>query len=257
MYRAFDLSLRNWGEKDQARFRQSGIQLMETNASSVIPTLESFLRADGSLDGEMISRNWFPQITADAFICHSHDDEEIAISLAGWLNETFGLESFIDSCIWGYADDLLLEIDNSYCRNEDHRTYNYRKRNRSTSHVHAMLSTALAMMIDKTECAILVNTPKSITSREAIRQTKSPWIFTEVNILRTIQQKPKESHRRQIRFAKSLKLNEAIAALEVTHPVDLSSLTAIDSNTLSEWESRYDGRGNALDVLYEVAPSPD
>ncbi|MCC5439660.1 hypothetical protein [Clostridium botulinum] len=42
-------------------------------------------------------------------------------------------------------------IDNNYCFNKDTETYDYIKRNYSTSHVYIMLSTALSMMIDRAE----------------------------------------------------------------------------------------------------------
>ena len=59
--------------------------------------------------------NWFPQIKADIFISHSHKDKGLALALAGWLEETFGLTAFIDSCVWGYANKLLKMIDDEYC----------------------------------------------------------------------------------------------------------------------------------------------
>ena len=59
--------------------------------------------------------NWFPQIKADIFISHSHKDEDLALALAGWLKVSFGLTAFIDSCVWGYANDLLKMIDYKYC----------------------------------------------------------------------------------------------------------------------------------------------
>ena len=39
--------------------------------------------------------------------------------LAGYLKHTYGIECFIDSCVWGYANDLLKEIDNRYCRYQE------------------------------------------------------------------------------------------------------------------------------------------
>jgi len=36
--------------------------------------------------------------------------------LAGWLNSTFGLEVFIDSCVWGSADGLLKKVDENFAK---------------------------------------------------------------------------------------------------------------------------------------------
>lgn len=49
---------------------------------------------------------WFPKINADIFLSHSHKDEKLIIAFAGWLKDTFNLDVFIDSCIWGYSNDL-------------------------------------------------------------------------------------------------------------------------------------------------------
>lgn len=70
------------------------------------------------------------------------------------LHDCFGLEAFIDSCSWGYCDDLLNKIDKKYCYDSKKKTYDYHLRNYTTSHVHMMLSTALAEMMDNTECII-------------------------------------------------------------------------------------------------------
>nr|MBK7064154.1 hypothetical protein [Deltaproteobacteria bacterium] len=69
------------------------------------------------------------------------------------MEKTFGLTAFVDSSVWGDANELLAEIDNRFCWSDDRRTYDYRKRNNSTSHVHMMLATALSVMIDRCECA--------------------------------------------------------------------------------------------------------
>lgn len=45
---------------------------------------------------------------------HKQRDEKNVIGFAGLLSDV-GLMPFIDSCVWGYADDLLKQIDNKYC----------------------------------------------------------------------------------------------------------------------------------------------
>ena len=77
--------------------------------------LNKFALSQNTLDGDAIMSNWFPKIQADIFISHSHADEKYVITLAGFLNEKFGLRSFIDSCVWGYSVELLKEIDNRFC----------------------------------------------------------------------------------------------------------------------------------------------
>ncbi|OTQ87578.1 hypothetical protein BG30_04305 [Bacillus subtilis subsp. subtilis] len=178
MYKGYNLSL---NDVDFVEFYSSGKSYLENFKKNVEEELDKYINeeGDGSISGTQLQGNWFPEIDAHIFLSHSHADLDKAIALAGWLKQSFGLKTFIDSCVWGYADDLLKKLDNKYCRQDD-GFYNYELRNHSTSHVHMMLSTALIKMIDKTECVMFLNTPNSIESKNVVQQTSSPWIFLEL-----------------------------------------------------------------------------
>ena len=171
MYIGFELNILNNSFPD---YYQVGKTIYDENKRTIKLELNKFLLPNGSLDGSKMQENWFPQVKADIFFFYSHADKNLAIRLAGWLYTEFGLTAFIDSCIWGYSDDLLKSIDTEYCHNSNDNTFDYQRRNLSTSHVHMMLSTALTMMIDKTECIFFLNTPNSITTSEVISKTNSP-----------------------------------------------------------------------------------
>src|SRR5574344_1710135 len=175
---------------DDNEFYKNGQTILNGYKTNVETQLEKFIIGkDGELDGSAIQNDWFPQIECDIFISHSHKDEKLAIALAGWLNDRFKLRSFIDSCIWEYADDLLKIIDNEYCYQLQNNTYNYKSRNYSTSHVHMMLNMALMKMIDKTECLFFLNTPNSISLSDIGTKTLSPWIYSEIGISQIIERK--------------------------------------------------------------------
>ena len=144
--------------------------------------LENILSVDGTIDAETIEQEWFPPIDAHVFFSHSHDDEKYVLQLAGFLYDHYKITSFIDSTVWGHVDDLLKQIDDKYCRNDDNSTYNYTMRNQSTAHVHMILQGALAKMIDRTECIVFVNTPNSLDIQdiENRENTSSPWIYNEL-----------------------------------------------------------------------------
>ncbi len=247
----------NWNNQD---FYEKGLSLYTKNKESMIGKLSQFMSIDGTLNGSFMQENWFPQIETHIFISHSHSDEKQAITLAGWLFDTFGIRSFIDSCIWKYADDLLKVIDEEYCLQID-GYYSYKKRNSSTSHIHMMLATALTMMIDKTECLFFLNTPNSINTSEAIneKKTKSPWIYSEIAATQIIRKKiPGRRYIHDTKyFSKGGKvgyesLNED---LRISYDMDLSHLTDISIGTLMQWGKK--GAKNAedaLDVLYEIKP---
>ncbi len=257
MYRGFNLELgTDFFCANLWDFKKIGETSIEESKASIKKRIGSFVGVDGSLDGSKMQANWFPQIKADVFISHSHKDLKLAIALAGWLNETFGLTAFIDSCVWGYANKLLKMIDDEYCYQKETNTYNYQKRNYSTSHVHTMLSVALTQMIDNTECLFFLNTPNSLTPNTIIEQTESPWIYSEIVMSRLIREnRPKRMERESLNESQKI---FATGRKNIPFSYDLSvdHLTAINVNTLLAWEDDYNNSPEpeeiALDTLYKL-----
>lgn len=239
-------------EQEFSQYEAHGRALFDSNRKHVESKLDGFLLQDGSIDGGDLQENWFPQIHSDVFISHSHKDEKRAISFAGYLDHCFGVKAFVDSCVWGYADKLLREIDDSYCSTGD-GYYSYQKRNYSTGHVHMMLATALSMMIDKTECVVFLNTPSSIRSYSVIERTYSPWIYHELAMTRLIRRRKLEHHRRDLlkKSEKSMSLDES---LKVSYPVALEHLCSINDGHIDAWLLAQKNRmlPYALDHLYAI-----
>ena len=270
MYRGFNLSLerKSFKEGDFKELREIGFKSLTCQKATIERKIKSFIDDDGFLDGSKMQDNWFPQIKADVFISHSHKDKELALALAlaGWLKENLGLTAFIDSCVWGYSNDLLKLIDNRYCRNEYRRTYDYEKRNSSTSHVHMMLSVALTQMIDNTECLFFLNTPNSITPDTIINQTESPWIYSEIATSQLIRKKKLEEYR-QVALMESQKTFSDGGELKFRYDLPTEYLTEINAGILETWEKSWSSldssnykypqysenlRVHALDKLYEL-----
>lgn len=244
MFAGFNLEIKD----EYLLFKQSGKLVFDKYQEEVERILDSYLLDDGSIDGTKMQNEWFPELTADVFISHSHSDKEYALALAGWLKEKMGLNAFIDSCVWGYADDLLKKIDDKYCLNSSGNTYNYELRNYSTSHVHTMLSMALTKMIDKTECIIFLNTPKSIETHDVIQKTKSPWIYHEIGMTKLLE---KKKPRRHDLIKKGFNFENAAQDLIIKYNLDLNHLIPIYSLDLKEWETvKKDVPLHALDILY-------
>lgn len=243
-------SLRNYiySNTNYDRYHRIGKLMLDDFKQEVGTELVQYIIGDsGVIDGTKLQEDWFPTVNCDIFISHSHKDEDLAIALAGWLYETFGLESFIDSCIWGYADDLLEIIDDEHCRNST-KSYSYKRRNFSTSHVHMMLNMALMQMIDKTECLFFLNTPNSIDLSDIETRTLSPWIYSEIGISQMIEKKMTRTKY----FSDSL--NES---LRISYKLDLSHLANIYHTDLLRWKQKNVREERALDKLYEIIPAQE
>lgn len=267
MYRGFNLLLKNNCFKQDyfEKIQEIGFESFSNQRAKIIEKISSFANGDGSLDGTKMQENWFPKIEADIFISHSHKDEKLAIALAGWLKETFGLTAFIDSCVCGYANDLLKMIDDKYCLKDMH-SYSYEKRNYSTSHVHMMLSVALTQMIDNTECLFFLNTPNSITPDTIINQTESPWIYSEISTSQLIRKKELVDYR-MLALTESQRTFSDGGELQLLHELPTEHLIDIGADDLIKWEETWNKIGlrhhehkqysenlrvHALDKLYEL-----
>lgn len=236
-------------------FKDFGQEEFDKQKNTVHSQLSSYVLDDGILDTARIEEDWFPSIDTDVFISHSHKDQELAMGLAGWLYNIFGITAFIDSCVWGYADDLLKIIDKNYCvskRKPDGSidTYDYSMRNQSTAHVHIILNTALQKMIDKSECLMFLNTPNSMLIDDVIAgtATASPWIYSELTFSRLCRKRKLSEYRRHLAHDA---LHE-YAHLNVKYDVSLSHLVDLnDSDLLQIWKySRQKRPQEALDDLY-------
>lgn len=258
MYRGFNLSFDGSG---LSKYITEGRRIHNSNKSQVKDKLESFKDIDGNLVASEIIAGWFPSIKADIFLSHSHKDADQIIGLSGWLKQEFGLISFIDSCIWGYSNDLLKIIDDEYCYSRPEGYYSYEKRNKSTSHVHMMLSTALTKMINSCECIIFMNTPSSISPKKYIKDgdtTDSPWIYSEIAMTSLVQKRSRVEHRQRA-IVKSRVILDSISQFpSVMYDVDLMHLIPLTVSDLIKWQNTNSEKGSeALDSLYELTERHD
>ena len=166
MFRCFKLDISESDFFDllpaaKATWKRIGVERKNEQKLLIDDFLETVTNAEGVIDGEQLSRVWFPIDRYDIFLSYSHNDEDLAMLLVGFLENVFKLKVFMDALVWNSADELLKVIDNKYCLQEDKKHYDYRKRNFSTSHVHSMLSTAIAKAIDHSEVVFFLNTSNS------------------------------------------------------------------------------------------------
>lgn len=211
----------------------------------------------GRIDGDKLEKEWFKEINADVFISHSHADEDLAVSIAGWLKKEMNLTAFVDSSAWGHIDIILSRINDAYNiinQESNGKIYDYNKANYVASHIYLMLNSALNNMINKTECLMFINTPNSIIQMNmdsAKEQTLSPWIYSEIMMSNTMQRTPPK---RPIHIEKGIRHYDAMKeSMEMTHQLDFSDFMDIDFYTFLEWRIEKNlQKGHALDILYKI-----
>jgi len=249
MYRGFNIK---GIEIKNKRLYDLGYAQSVKHNEAIAQKLNSFILGNGKIDGTKMQSNWFPTIKADIFLSHSHKDLDLAITLAGWLKDKFGLSTFIDSSVWGYSNNLLHQIDNDYCKIGDD-LYSYDSRNFSTSHVHMMLASALTMMIDQAEILFFLNTPQSLSSDDIKQKTMSPWIYFELTTSRFIR-KPIPDRLVPRVLNDSYKMAKT-AGLDIEYTVDFSEFIELEADQINEWAAKANVRGvDALDSLYNMYP---
>lgn len=247
MFAKFNMKLNN--NQIDEEYRKYGLGQKLIMEEKTHQALDSYLLKDGSLDANAMEEDWFPEIQANIFLSHSHADEGAVIKLAGYLYHEFGIRSFIDSTAWGYADNLLKQIDEKYCvKSKDEKgniTYSYEKRNRTTSQVCLLLQGALAKMINRCECIVFVNTPNSmkITEVQEETNTASPWIYSEILMASTFPVRPLKEYRKD---------ELTHFAAEVTYKINLSSFVdlSVEDFALAKKKSIIASPEKILECLY-------
>lgn len=173
---------------------------------------------NGVLNGSTIKSTYFPSNTLegfkyDFFISHSHTNEESALLLATWLESNIDCSCFVDSFVWKSADELLKELDDVYCYKKHTKTYDYKKRNFTTSHVHAILSMALLDTIKNSKYCIFIESEESISMGNGLKKkTFSPWLYEEIKFMTILQNKSLECF--------SMTQNSLNESLKIRYDVD-------------------------------------
>jgi len=235
-----------------------GSKIYDEHKKKVEECLSAFISPEGIIDGSELRENWFSIEKTDIFISHSRKDINKVKALAGWLYKSFGLSSFIDSCAWGYCDELLRKIDDKYCYQKNKGTYDYNLRNYTTSHVHMMLSTALTETMNRSECVLFFNTPNSIVMSDELKlignkeilKTASPWIFYELTMISKMKRVMPDRRGYSFSHSATTKRNSINIQYNVTDIIN--EIPLIDDNLLKKWKEEQDMYQHPLDELYKL-----
>src|SRR5690606_41491864 len=121
MFRAFDL--KSLSSSTLSSYEAQGKILLGEQRYRAAKELDDYFNSDGELEAEDIFEDWFANVDADVFLSHSHADKDDVYALAAFLKHEMGLTAFVDSAVWGYADDLLKRFDNILCLSHDGINY--------------------------------------------------------------------------------------------------------------------------------------
>ncbi|MCQ2976387.1 MAG: toll/interleukin-1 receptor domain-containing protein [archaeon] len=194
------------------------------------------------IDGTDLSDALFPINDVDFFVSHNHKDKIIAEKLCQFL-EKLGFTTFIDERVWGSCDAVLNDIDKKYCRMESNpNNFDSSKRNRSTSHVHAMLSSALFTQIVHSKYLLVLNLDNSINNNEnLVKSLESPWIYEEIIFARNI-------------IWHEQNLNEEFAHFEkepipIFYKIDTSNFAQLNNSKLIVLKQLIDKQTNKYEAL--------
>jgi len=231
------------------------VRQSEVNDAFYNDIVTAVIGKNGVLDGSKLQSLNFPSLrdNYDVFISYSHNDKDFALYLVSYLQRICRLNCFLDSTVWHSADKLLKRIDDMYCQNEDGNSYNYTKRNFSTSHVHAMLSMAMHDIINRSECCIVLNSENSFTLQEGIdNATFSPWLYEEVTLMKGMKVDiPSRlrlgQERRSYSMGGQIICESAMPELQVKYTVDLNMFPNLNVTDLSNLENQ---GVSGLDILY-------
>ena len=133
---------------------------------------------------DKILKKHFPNFKCDIFLSHAHKDIEKVVNLAIFLEKKYDCKVFVDSIFWENIYDILKKIDDDYC-SIGNNTYDYDKRNFTTSNLFLILNAALHKMIEKSYYFFFLETKQSIDENKKLI---SPWIFSELSFATQVKQ---------------------------------------------------------------------
>jgi hypothetical protein len=235
---------------NKEKYYDIGLKQYDKLKKDISTNISNLINND-KIDGDALQNLWFPtdlfKTNKYIFISHSHKDEKSAVELAGYLQETFGILSFIDSCVWGNIIDLNRQLNEcsldklNYCTHCQCAPFS-----QNLAYVHMMLSSALMTAIDKCECMFFLNTPSSINIHN---KTESPWIYYELNIANIIEKKRPIEKRGRTGDVNNLLLEN------VEFTANIKNMPKLTYNDLDEWRKCYEWKicTDPFEALYKIA----
>lgn len=214
-----------------------------------------------TLNANTIAEHLFPEKKCHIFLSHSHADEQVAIEFAAGMRK-IGIEVFVDSCVWGYAQDLTDKINEKFASSQklaDRVTFEYYAATNNIINISTILNSALQRMIQKCEAFVFLRTENSvpITDYPVSDLTLSPWIYSELQFSSLVEITGKNRVSLE-KFETTASINKRSSDISFAHKIMNEHLVKIDAPELTNWYSNNTERGiDALDSLYATLDIED
>ncbi|MDC5840417.1 toll/interleukin-1 receptor domain-containing protein [Vibrio europaeus] len=252
MFKGYDIVKKDGDEIEKALdvfyqdpdFIKSVDDFLTNSNTKIHAELDDFYFQEDVLDGKLLQNTWFPFLEdSHIFLSHSHKDKRTAETVAYLLHRCLDINVFIDSQVWGYADDLLQKIDDKYSYQKETNTYSYSTRNRTTSNIYLILQNSLNCMIDKSECLLFLNTGNTIeefnNAGHIDQRTSSPWIMSELQFSSMVRRREHPFANRNVKleehFVKKAESTANVVNFEVSHVVATDHLIQRTLGDIFDW----------------------
>jgi hypothetical protein len=255
------IHVKNFNFSNYNPVSEIALDLYNSKNDNILINLEKLLLNESEIfDVNKINNELFSDIKPDIFLSHAHADEEDVIKLAAKIEYHTKLKVFVDSCVWANAYKLLQKIDDKYCYQSKENTYEYKKRNHTTSNVFMILNAALHRVINSSEVLLFLGTDNSVNIEDLFTKDRfisSPWIFSELQFANLVKRrlpsrlKPAFESYDDSRLAEDQKLIRKNA--QFAYPTPDSDFD-LDNDQFKKWVNNlaFPTGTHELDLLYNL-----
>ena len=231
-------------------YSDSELENIPSSNTAFNNTLKKYVIEGDVFDAGKLQKDWFPATKVDIFISHSHRNCPDLIDFANEMEQK-GFSCFIDSITWGYADDLLNQLDKSICWNKASNTFDYSVRNNTTALVHILLNTSLLKMIDKCKYVFFFNTNAAVPRQDLLKSfTYSPWIYSEISMCHAILEDRKRHEEELAVFSAEDGRRKLLQEFKAAMPLNFENFTDVEYSKLKTWiESSQNDESSLISVL--------
>ncbi|ECO3391936.1 hypothetical protein FX692_08155 [Campylobacter jejuni] len=174
MNEIFKININEINENQYCSSKKNEYDRNKKSLTNIIEECYNF--QNSSFDGKKMQDCFFPQISqTSVFLSHSYNDIKKALSIKSKIeSECKDIKVFVDSLYWQSIYDAEINLAKQY------------NTNTVLKHLHIMITTAIAQMIQSSRYFIFLESENSIADIKYNKTTESPWIYFELEIAKML-----------------------------------------------------------------------